>query len=67
MDTQEFNKKFLKICLIILTYVIVAGIFVTIGRHQAEDWCVTKKHIEMESYSYNYCPYCGEELNIDAK
>ncbi len=62
MNTREFTKKFLKICLIIFAFEVVALAGLLVGRHQAKDWSVTSKHHKMESYNYNYCPYCGEQL-----
>lgn len=60
--TLEELKKFIKICLIIVVGCILLIIGRTVGRWQADDWGTTRKHIQMESYGYNYCPYCGEEL-----
>ncbi len=66
---MELNKlkKFIKIVLIIVAFQIVAVVSLTFGRHQAENWDVTKEHHRMESYSYNYCPYCGEQLKDERK
>ena len=66
---MEINKlkKFLKITFIIIAFELVALASLTLGRHQADDWKVTKKHLQMESYSYNYCPYCGEQLKGESK
>ena len=61
MNINEF-KKFMKIVLLIFAFQIVAVVSLTLGRHQAENWDVTKKHHRMELYNYNYCPYCGEQL-----
>ena len=61
---MELNKlkKFIKIILTIVAFQIIAVASVTLGRHQAEDWNVTNKHLKMETSGYNYCPYCGEQL-----
>ena len=60
-------KKFLKIIFIIVAFEIVALASLTLGRHQAKDWHVTSKHLKMESYNYNYCPYCGEQLKGESR
>jgi hypothetical protein len=67
MDARKFNKIFIKTWLIIVAFLLVACVSVTIGRHQAKDWNVTSKHLKMESYSYNYCPYCGKQLKEEGK
>ena len=67
MTEHTSIKKFLKTVLIIVAFQIVALTSLTLGRHQAKDWNVTSKHLKMESYSYNYCPYCGEQLKGESK
>ena len=67
MNPYEFVKKVVITCFIISAFVIVAGVSAIVGRHQAEDWNVTNKHLKMESRGYNYCPYCGEQLKGESK
>ena len=54
---------FVKRWLIIVAFCVVALLGTLLGRWQSKEWSITNVHRSQQVKGYNYCPYCGEELN----